>query len=172
VRGWSRRGAPWPILAFYSATPAVRSGECRRIARFLEMAGATGARRIIAGTLVGPAQCRGAALRIGMMRALHPVWADARSFDFLRWRGYYGASPGARRIACFRDQLWRRRHDHGSQWALSPWRSCASGLGLRTGSCRRRRVCEGAAARFSLIVDSTPCRGFSGATEAASICRP
>jgi MFS family permease len=69
------RGA-MPILAFYFCATAFVTGALQaHLLRFLEMAGATEAVAIIAGTLVGPAQVAARLFEFGLMRALHPVWS-------------------------------------------------------------------------------------------------
>src|SRR5205814_7664153 len=69
------RGA-MPILAFYFCTTAFVTGALQaHLLRFLEIAGASAAAAIIAGTLVGPAQVVARLCEFGLMRALHPVWS-------------------------------------------------------------------------------------------------
>jgi hypothetical protein len=79
-RGEAREAAPprgaMPILAFYFCTTAFVTGALQaHLLRFLEMAGASEAAAIIAGTLVGPAQVMARLFEFGLMRALHPVWS-------------------------------------------------------------------------------------------------
>ena len=69
------RGA-MPILAFYFCMTAFVTGALQaHLLRFLEMAGASAAAAIIAGTLVGPAQVAARLCEFGLMRTLHPVWS-------------------------------------------------------------------------------------------------
>lgn len=65
-----------PILAFYFCTTAFVTGALQaHLLRFLELAGATAAAAIVAGTLVGPAQVAARLCEFGLMRALHPIWS-------------------------------------------------------------------------------------------------
>jgi len=95
------RGA-MPILAFYFCTTAFVTGALQaHLLRFLEMAGASTAAAIIAGTLVGPAQVVARLCEFGLMRALHPVWS-ARIAAVLHPLGACTlAVPGAASIAAF-----------------------------------------------------------------------
>ena len=76
VRGMEPPRGAMPILAFYFCTTAFVTGALQaHLLRFLEMAGASAAAAIIAGTLVGPAQVAARLFEFGLMRALHPVWS-------------------------------------------------------------------------------------------------
>jgi len=76
VRGMAPPRGAMPILAFYFCTTAFVTGALQaHLLRFLEMAGASAAAAIIAGTLVGPAQVAARLFEFGLMRALHPVWS-------------------------------------------------------------------------------------------------
>lgn len=69
------RGA-MPILAVYFCATAFVTGALQaHLPRFLELAGASAAGAILAGTLVGPAQVGARLIEFGVLRAIHPVWS-------------------------------------------------------------------------------------------------
>jgi len=65
-----------PILAFFFCATAFVTGALQaHLLRFFEMAGASEAGAILAGTLVGPAQVAARLVEFGLLRATHPVWS-------------------------------------------------------------------------------------------------